>query len=363
MRRLCRSVWAWALVLSLSAEITRSAEPDAAIGTAGPSPHSSISLPYWPPPPVGVGTAPGEAGPLADPALEPDRPPPPGPEIPVIAPTMIGDLGSPFVATRSPQLAAVKIPFAANGAFKIADNESPRPLDRLFITYSYFNDVFTGTNESTGRLHEEVFGLEKTLLDGYASIGVRAPLFQMTGEAPLGRSDFGDLSIVTKYAWINNTRLGNALSTGLVVTVPTGPTFRLPDGSSLHPVILQPYVGGIFNAGRLYVHGFTSLPVPTDSRDAVLLFNDLGIGYRLYQGSDRAILRYVIPTVETHINTPLSHRGSQNSEVAALDEVVFTYGIHVGVCRGAQLTVGVATPVTGPLPYDLEAFAQFNWRF
>src|SRR5262249_39607925 len=191
----------------------------------------------------------------------------------------------------------------------------------------------------------------------------RASIFQVQGDGSVGRSDFGDLSILVKYAWLNNTRTGDVLSTGLVVTVPTGPDFALPDGSSLHPVILQPYVGGILTLDRFYVHGFTSLAVPTDARDALLLFNDFGIGYRLYQSHERKILTSVTPTFETHINTPLNHNGSQNTGVVALDEVVLTYGVHVGLCKDALLTLGVATPVTGPLPFDLEAYAQFNWRF
>jgi len=355
MRRLCRSFWACALIISLSGDQANSAEPGASAGATEPHPTGPMATPYYPEPQTGVGPVLAEPGPLADTALGPERQPALGGEMPVIAPNMIGDLGG-----RTAPL--LKMPFASNGAFKIADNESPRPLDRLFATYSYFDDLFTGSNQVKSRLHQEVFGFEKTLLDGYASIGLRAPVFQVEDDRPLSRSDFGDLSIVMKYAWMNNTRLGNVLSSGLVVTVPTGPALSLPDGS-IHPVLLQPYVGGLFNAGRFYVHGFTSLAVPTDSRDALLLFNDLGIGYRLYQGSEKTLLRYIIPTFETHINTPLSHRGSQNAEVAALDEVVLTYGVHLGLCRGVQLTFGVATPVTGPQPYDLEAFAQLNWRF
>jgi hypothetical protein len=212
-------------------------------------------------------------------------------------------------------------------------------------------------------LHQDVFGFEKTFLDGYASFGLRAPVFQLEGDGSVARSDFGDLSLLLKYALLNHTRTGDVLSIGMVVTVPTGPSFTLADGSSLHDVLLQPYVGGILNRDRFYVHGFTSLAVPTDSRDAVLLFNDVGIGYRLYQSREKAVLSSVTPTFEAHINKPLSHRGSQNPGIAALDEVVFTYGVHLGICKQSQLTLGVATPVTGPLPFDLEAFAQLNWHF
>ena len=189
-----------------------------------------------------------------------------------------------------------------------------------------------------------------------------APVFESEGDGSLSRSNFGDLSILFKYAPLNNTRTGNVLSTGLVVTAPTGSDFTLADGTSLHPVILQPFLGGLLNQDRFYIQGFASVAVPTDARDAVLLFNDVGIGYRLYQNRDSAVLSSVIPTVEVHIDAPLNHRGSARLGVAALDEVNFTYGVHLGF-RKAQLSLGIATPVTGPLPFDFEALAQLNWRF
>jgi hypothetical protein len=260
-----------------------------------------------------------------------------------MAPNMIGDFSGGFLA---------------GAAFKIADNESPRPQDRLFATYNYFNEALT--RPSQANLHQEVIGFEKVLLDGYASVGLRAPVFEFQGSS--SRSDFGDLSIVLKHAWLD-TKAGDAISTGLVVTVPTGPNFTLADGTSLHPVILQPYVGGLVNWDRFYLHGFMSLAVPTEARDAVLLFNDLGLGYRFYQSRDTAVLRYVIPTVEAHLDTPLNHRGSPPLGVAALDELVFTCGIHLGLFKKAQLSLGVATPVTGPLPFEWEALAELNWRF
>ena len=324
MQRFCRLLPAIVLGLSIGGTSACPAQLIADAASSGPP----LELPL-----------------LAEPVPAPETIPVFGAQRPVMAPSMIGDFSGGFLS---------------GGAFKIADNESPRPEDRLFATYTYFNEVLTRPGKAD--FHQEIFGFEKVLLDGYASVGLRAPVFEIPGDGSVGRSDFGDLSILLKYAWLD-TKAGDVVSTGLVVTVPTGPNFTLADGTSLHPVILQPYVGGLVNLDRFYFHGFTSLAAPTDVRDAVLLFNDLGIGYRFYQGRETAVLSYVIPTVEAHIDTPLSHRGSQRLGVAALDEVIFTYGVHLGLFKKTQLSLGIATPVTGPLPFDLEALAELNWRF
>src|SRR5262249_28822403 len=74
-------------------------------------------------------------------------------------------------ATRNARPRTTRIPIFSGGAFKIADNESPRPVDRLFATYNYYNNV----NTFGGRdfdVHREVFGFEKTFLDGNASFGM-----------------------------------------------------------------------------------------------------------------------------------------------------------------------------------------------
>ena len=259
----------------------------------------------------------------------------------------------------------VRIPVAAVGAFKIAEDESPRPVDRVFFFYNFYSDVnrsINGPQAPAVDLHREVFGFEKTFLAGNASIGLRAPITQLSGDPAVDSSDFGDLSIIFKYAFINDLPAGNVLSAGLVVTAPTGRGLASVLAPDIHPALLQPYVGYIYNLGPAFLQGFSSIVVPTDMRDAVLLFNDAGIGYRFYRAPD-AVITSVVPAFEVHINTPLSHRGSQAEPVGVPDWVDLTAGCHFGLYQRSTLSLGVATPVTGPKPFGVEALAQFNLRF
>jgi hypothetical protein len=377
----------------------------------------------------------------------------------------------------------VRVPLASAGSFKIAENESPRPLDRVFFTYNYYNDLNTGaraafgpspgdviptlntltnfgvpsanvpltgnaattlrlfqlaagdprfqplydqyirgvirshdalhvadptiqalvnqirkqidptgqlqslpvpssafgivgaggliaadgqTVATTGRpnLNREVFGFEKTFLDGDASIGLRVPIFQLQGDGSFSASDIGDLTLIFKYAFLNDRETGNVGSTGLVVTVPTGPDqIQFLEGSRFHPVLLQPYLGGIYNMGRFYVQGFSSIVVPTDMRDSVLWFNDMALDYRLFQRNGNAFLTGVTPTIEAHLTTPLSHRGLDHDFIGVPDTLSLTTGAHFDFCNRSRLTFAVGTPVTGPRPFDVEAIVQFNLLF
>jgi hypothetical protein len=213
-------------------------------------------------------------------------------------------------------------------------------------------------------VHREVFGFEQALLDGNFSVGVRLPLIQQTGDSSLEGSHIGDVDLIFKYALINDQDSGNVLSAGLMVTAPTGESDIAVDGSKIHPALLQPFVGYFANLGDFYVQGFSSLVVPTDSRDATLLCNDVGIGYRAYRGdSDSGLIRYINPTIEGHFTTPLDNHGAHESPAGFPDISVVTAGVHIGLGDRASLTVGASTPLTGPQPFDGEGVVQFNFRF
>jgi hypothetical protein len=115
----------------------------------------------------------------------------------------------------------------ARGAEKMSENDSPRPQDRVFGNYNYYNNV-----RKVIDVHRETVGFEKTFLNGNASIGLRLPFFQDVAPG-FSEGDPGDLSIRLKYAWINDP--GTVISTGLAITTPTGPiptvAFLQSDGS------------------------------------------------------------------------------------------------------------------------------------
>jgi len=149
------------------------------------------------------------------------------------------------------------------------------------------------------------------------------------------------------------------------VTPPTGERPRAFVGERgvwIHPWLLQPYAGYLWNRGDFFVHAFHSILVPTDSRDVTVLFNDFGVGYWAVRGESQQLVTGVIRTLEVHVNTPLNHRDPGDLP-RYRDTVNITGGVHVELKRRALLGIAVATPVTGPRPFDFEVIASFNWRF
>src|SRR5262249_22216809 len=115
-----------------------------------------------------------------------------------------------------------RVPLFSRSAYNIGDNESPRPQDRIYFDYNYFQNANGG-----GRLrldiNRETFGVEKALFDNRVSMGIRLPFVQTSKSfSDEAGDDLGDLSVVLKYAFVNDQFTGRVLSTGLVITAPTG---------------------------------------------------------------------------------------------------------------------------------------------
>jgi hypothetical protein len=268
--------------------------------------------------------------------------------------------------------------------FKIADNQSPFPQDRIFFSFNYFDNVNARLNRdfqapiSNLSVFRYVFGLEKTFNQGMGSIGFRLPLDSAHASTSQGYLNQGgtstalnDLTIYMKYVLAYNSSTGDLISTGFAVTPPTGPPsfanarFLLLQ-PSLHTTTLQPFLGYYFNRCGFFLQGFSAIDVPVNINDPLMWYNDIGIGY-LYRpsSSEGRMVTALAPTFETHVNTPLNHRDPYNlfDKAATPDVVDLTFGLNIEFWRRSVLTLGMVEAVTGPRPFDLEVVALLNFRF
>ena len=264
----------------------------------------------------------------------------------------------------------VRIPVLPRyNGLKVTDNDNPRPQDRFFFSYNGYSAVNKSVNPASVpdiHLNREIIGLEKTFLDGDASVGLRLPFIQTGGAAAFEAQDIGDLSIVTKWALVNDPRTGNVITAGLTVTVPTGgrgENLSILDDGSVAPraVFLQPWGGAVWNRGDWFVQAVSSLVVPTDDVFPTVFFNSVGVGYWLYRNCNDRLVRGIVPVAEIHVNTPLTGR-SANAPIFFRDQANLTTGLQLVFPR---MTVGgsVCVPLVGPRPYDIEAMGTINFQF
>jgi hypothetical protein len=261
-------------------------------------------------------------------------------------------------------MAGATVPF--HSAFEISENEIPRPMDRAYVTYNYYSNVAASGlafGSPGAQVHREMVGGEKTFLSGNASIGVRLPIFETFGSDSIANGQLGDTSIIFKYALWLDRQSADVLSTGLVVTLPTGLALQVPGQSSVNATYFQPWVGGIKHFGNFYFVDFTSVAAPTDARDITFFFTDLAFAYMVYRNTAQgALLRGILPDLELHVNIPFDHTNLSSVPIGYPPTVDFTGGCYFFLGR-ALLGMAAGTPLTGPKPYGVEAFASLNFFF
>lgn len=267
----------------------------------------------------------------------------------------------PSLATR-----VVRLPVATrySGVF-ITDNDNPRPADRVYFGYTYYDRLGASLNPGVGgsNLNREMVGFESTYLGGDASFGMRLPVVQQYGPAGLSTQAIGDLTLLSKFVLLGDRRTGDLWSAGLALTAPTGGgNVILADGTRTpHSWLFQPWTGVVWIAGRGYAQGITSVVAPTDRRDPTLFNNSLAFGYQVYRGTSGSGLSAVTPAMEVHVRTPLNHR-DPNGIVYVPDQVSVTGTVHVRTSR-LVFSPAINVPLTGPKPWAVEAMAFLNVAF
>ena len=274
-----------------------------------PSPLALAPAPFFPPAPAADAEA---AGPGLT-SLE---------RLSVVGiPQMLGDVSPVFgrahlVASPSGGN-ALRLPWVRG--YKMADNQSPRPLDRVYVVFNLFDDINTRNLAGAGlhdvRIYRDYFGIEKTFLDGNASVTLRLPVNSITAQGVppgvgSGRTAVGDLSILSKFALWQNRNTGDILSAGLGIGTPTGPSSfaGASYAKAANPAFFQPYLGFIKTFGNFYTQGFTAVDVPFDSNVVTIYYNDLGMGYLFRATDPDQFITGFAPSMEVHVNTPLNHR-------------------------------------------------------
>ena len=271
-----------------------------------------------------------------------------------------------FRDVRVPVTRTLRLPVVSRyNGIKISENDGPRPVDRVYFGYNYYDNVNPSLNPGLGgvNLHRETVGFEKTIWNGDASLGMRLPFVQLTGLPGANQSGVGDLSFLFKYAFYNDRQSGDLISAGLVLTTPTGAnTPDFGDGTAApRSWLFQPWVGFFKNFDRAYVQGISSLLAPTDTRDPTLFWNSVAFGYWLTRNHPERIITGIIPTVEFHVTTPLNQR-DPNGSVFVQDQVNMTSGIHFLTSRGS-LSPAICVPLVSPNPWRVEFMLNMNLRF
>ena len=295
--------------------------------------------------------------------------PPPGPPLP--PPTR--GAGGPGAGAAGPVYSSIR-------TFKLSENMSPRPQDRIFFNFNYYNGV---NNTINLKDHSPItqmkayiysFGLEKTFHDGMGSVGLRLPLDNLTANSfhnvvsTPTTTALGNLTVFAKYILAQNRQTGSLITACFAVTPDTG-TSRFAGAPYLRPLnttYLQPCLAYIYNYNRWYLQGFTGFNFPAFQGDVSLMYNDVGIGYFLVRNPDpHAFLTALAPVFELHVNTPINHRDWFNRfDIAGTQDVVdLTYGINFGFRNSAVLTAAFVTPVSSPKPFDTEAVLMLNIFF
>lgn len=341
---------------------------------------------------------------------------------------LVAQTGGSFLALneQSGVITQANPAFANVGVVKAAEGSSPIPRDRVFMFYSFFEDVPLGSAGGIG-VNRFTPGFEKTFMDGRMSFEGRFPFastldsdfnFTQGFTNDASHIEFGDILLGVKSLVATGDNW--AVSAGMQVSLPTaddlkflftdtaaagtgaststGEFLRI-ENDTVH--VLPMLSGSWAPSDRLFFMGFLQLDFDTSGKsvlldtrplqpttslqkigtfnDTTFLYADITAGYWITKDPPESVrmLTGFAPMLELHYNRSLTKTDQVNFTQAGTDfaqigrggEFIEFLDLTVGGVfqfkHTSYLTLGFSTPIAGgtDAEFDGEFRAQFTHRF
>ena len=315
-------------------------------------------------------------------------------------PAIIGDFfggGLQFIgATPDPFTAPL---VGGDRIFKIVENMSAFPTDRVFFNYHAFTNAVTSANNQELDLYRYVLGIEKTVLDGNVSFEIRVPfatgLNANQDISPVANPDsnqgteFGNIAFAIKALLIRRRNM--SISAGMGLSTPTGQDSKLLQGTSLFATFkneaffFQPFMAMLYEPNqRTWVQFVSQASIAANGnsfilnggesgvvQDQSLLFLTTSVGSWIYRTNDSAqLIRGVAPILELHYSTTMqdtdeftSNQGKRVRNLSnRMDVLNMTGGIRTQLGSQSFLTISASVPLRDDEEalYDSEISMQFT---
>lgn len=314
------------------------------------------------------------------------------------APAMVGDsFGGSFLVDEVGPVPGNEIQTISiaggDRRFKIAENGSPIPRDRVFFNYNHFENALTDHLGRSIAMDRYTAGIEKTFIDQLMSLELRLPLAQgLNSTQDLASGDtrgaeLSNLSVALKGILIRGPEW--LVSGGSTMTLPTadgyieayqGDRYRFVDNDAVH---MAPFIGWLLlPRPKWFVQGFMQTDFDLNGnrvrssasgnegilQDQNLLFVDASVGHWLMQRSAMTSrLQGIAVISELHYTMTMNDADMVDgigNPYQHVDLLNMTAAFHFQF-RRASLRLGGAAPLRDDEErlFDAEIIAQWSRGF
>ena len=283
----------------------------------------------------------------------------------------------------------IAAPGSQLGRFKLAEQNSPLPRDRVFLDYSFFNNARVAT--SPRDVQRFAPGFEKTFFDKLCSVEVRVPMgvtlnsTQIDGSLDANKAELGNLGFAFKGLLID--RGSFLMTTGLAIQTPTANDNILlrTNGSEAIRVVNQqvrilPYLATLHTNGDWMWQNWVSIDAAANGNEVRFDGQSAGkLQEQNYFYADSSLSRWMYRNYQAGTGWALTGEVHYNGTVGSADTIQmngFTAGTPgfdadiVNLTFGSTyvygkttLTTAYGTPVTKDRGFDGELRVLINRFF